>query len=290
MNRKLIFAITAVILLLAVGSWWAFQSAKQCRTEVNTVMYRIPADISEEVRIVHLTDLHSWKFGQENEKLVKLVEQQTPDLILMTGDMLDQSDESADVVCALIEKLTSISPVYYGYGNHEMSWMSRTGADLTPILSDAGATVLDVEYTDISVNGQALRLGGYHGYYRQPGMYDVTAERHATELEFAESFESTDRFKILLCHIPTAWLDWGYMDDYPVDLVLTGHYHGGQIRLPLIGGLYAPYVGWFPEYTEGLYRGERATCVLSTGLGASPGIPRINNLPQMIVVDLVPQK
>ena len=79
------------------------------------------------------------------------------------------------------------------------------------------------------------------------------------------------------------------MDDYPVDLVLTGHYHGGQVRLPMIGGLVAPYVGWFPEYTEGMYVGEKATAILSTGLGSSPGIPRVNNPPQVVVVDLIPK-
>ena len=71
-----------------------------------------------------------------------------------------------------------------------------------------------------------------------------------------------------------------------MDQVLTGHYHGRQIRLPLIGGVYAPYVGLFPEYTEGLYTGEKASCILSTGLGASHWIPRVNNLPQIVVVEL----
>ena len=73
-----------------------------------------------------------------------------------------------------------------------------------------------------------------------------------------------------------------------LDLVLTGHYHGGQIRLPLVGGLYAPYVGMFPEYTEGLFEGEQATCILSTGLGSGTRLPRINNLPEIVVADLIP--
>ena len=146
--------------------------------------------------------------------------------------------------------------------------------------------MLDVAYADIEVNGQPLRLGGYHGYFRQPGMYHLTEEEYRREMDFCDDFEDADRYKILLSHIPTVWLDWGYRNEYPADLVLTGHYHGGQMRLPLIGGLYAPYVGLLPEFTEGMFEGEQATCILSTGLGSSLGLPRINNLPEVTVVTL----
>ena len=105
-------------------------------------------------------------------------------------------------------------------------------------------------------------------------------------MDFAEQFERTDRLKFLLCHIPTAWLDWEYIDCYPVDVVFSGHYHGGQIRLPGIGGLVAPYVGLFPEYTKGVFYGEQAVCVLSAGVGTEENIPRINNFPEVVVVDL----
>ena len=149
---------------------------------------------------------------------------------------------------------------------------------------------MDVSYLDMEVKGQPIRLGGYHAYYRQPGMYPVTEEEHRRQLEFCDDFENTDRYKILMNHVPTAWLDWGYRNECPVDLVLSGHYHGGQVRLPLIGGVYAPYVGLFPKHTRGLFEGEEATCILSTGLGASPGLPRINNLPQIVTVDLIPQQ
>ena len=147
--------------------------------------------------------------------------------------------------------------------------------------------MLDVAYTDIEIKGQVLRIGGYHGYYRQPGMFQITEEERQRQLDFCDVFEDTQQYKILLSHIPSAWLAWGYIEKFPVDLVLSGHYHGGQFRVPLLGGLYGPDVGLFPEYTEGIFVGAQATCVLSTGLGASPGIPRINNLPQIVVVDLI---
>ena len=287
MKKKILIIILSVLLLCAVISGiLIWRSARRCRNELSVVTYTVPSGLEKSVRIVQLSDLHSWTFGEGNIDLIAQVEALEPDLIVMTGDMLDQSDENADVACDLIRALVNTAPVYYGYGNHEYTWMKSHKESLIPVLSEAGAVVLDTEYLDITVNGQELRLGGYHGYWKQPNMFEVTQEQWQREFDFTLAFEDTERFKILLCHIPTPWLDWGYIDDFPVDLVLTGHYHGGQIRLPLVGGLYAPYVGLFPEYTEGIYTGEKATCVLSAGLGASPGIPRVNNLPQIVVVEL----
>lgn len=277
-----------LLTLLTIGSLWVID-AHRCATELTVTRYTLETPLSRPLRLVQLTDLHGRSFGQNNEELVALVRRQEPDLILMTGDMLDKNQEGPEVVCALISRLKEIAPVYYGHGNHESAWEARTGRGLAPLLTEAGATVLDFTYTDITVKGQALRIGGCDAYYRYPGMLAKTREEWDAEQSFADAFEDTQRFKLLLCHIPTVWLDWGNRDKFPVDLVLSGHYHGGQIRLPVIGELYAPYVGLFPPYTEGMYAGETAVCILSTGLGSSPGLPRINNLPQVVAVELVPK-
>lgn len=285
-KRKIQLCVMGALLFaVCAGAYLAVTGGKLAAEK-----YIISTDCCETIRIVHLTDLHSWEFGEQNQELVQMVAEQKPDLILMTGDMLDKADEDAHVACELIEKLVDIAPVYYGYGNHEKAWEKENGKLLEAGLTTAGAVVLDCDYADIEVNGQQLRIGGYHGYYRRPHMLHSSEEQQKKEGRFFDEFENTDRYKILLSHIPTAWLDWGMIDDQPVDLVLTGHYHGGQVRLPFIGGLIAPYVGWFPEYTGGMYVGEKATAILSTGLGSSPGIPRINNPPQVVVVDLIPQK
>lgn len=260
--------------------------ANLCAEQLSSRQYTVNSEkLTQPIRIVQLSDLHSHVFGKDNDVLTALVAEQNPDLIAMTGDMMDKQDDGAEVACGLIRQLREIAPVYYCYGNHEMEWMHRTGTDLTPQLTQAGAVVLDTAYMDITLRDQPLRIGGYHGYYRYWGMQAATGGEEA----FAEAFEDTEDFKLLLCHIPTGWIDWGKIDAFPVDLVLTGHFHGGQIRLPLVGGIYAPYVGFFPEYTEGMYVGEAATAILSTGLGSSPGIPRVNNPPQIVVVDLIPE-
>jgi predicted MPP superfamily phosphohydrolase len=108
-------------------------------------------------------------------------------------------------------------------------------------------------------------------------------------LAFAKDYEGTDRLKLLINHIPTSWVDWGYVNKYSVDIVFSGHFHGGVMRIPILDqGLYAPYVGWFPKFSKGVCTGFRASCVLSAGLGNEYHIPRINNPPEIVVVDLVP--
>lgn len=284
-KKELWMLLAAALILLLVLTEL---HATACATQLTVAHYEVPADITENIRIVHLTDLHGdVPFDADNRALVELVAQQKPDLILMTGDMLDKTDANADAACSLIEACKEIAPVYYGYGNHEYAWVQEHGEILAEELTRAGATVLNVEYCDLTVKDQQLRIGGYYNYYRQPHMFRLTKEEKQAEIAFADAFENTQRYKILLSHIPTAWIDWEYIDKYPVDLVLTGHYHGGQIRLPFLGGLYAPYIGLFPEYTEGMYTGTMATAILSTGLGSNPGVPRINNPAQLVVVDLL---
>ena len=278
--KIIFFTILILIILLGVS---VYLSANW----LTVTYYTIAEDVTESIRIVQLTDLHNSRFGQDNQKLVRKVSEQQPDLIFITGDMINQDEENTEILCTLLEQLTAIAPVYYGFGNHERNWECGTQKELKDKIAQTGAIVLDCEYKDVTVKGQELRIGGYYGYYRQPGMLTKSEAQREKELAFADEFEDTDRIKILLCHIPTAWLDWEYIDKFPVDLVFCGHYHGGQIRLPLIGGLYAPNVGWFPEYTKGIFQGSEATCVLSAGLGNETWVPRVNNLPEIVVADLV---
>lgn len=292
MKRK-VFDKTALmgllLLLLATCGVILCASAQRATMTLTVKGYEMAAEVEEPIRIVQLTDLHGATFGEDNGHLIAKVLELEPDLVLMTGDMLDASDENAGPVLHLIQALSRELPVYYGYGNHEEGWEARTGCSLTPELERAGATVVNVGFVDTEVKGSALRIGGYPGYYGYPGMNASHRQDYDAHMAFFEEFQSAESVTILLCHIPTTWLDWGQWDSVPVDLVLSGHYHGGQVRIPGVGGVIAPYVGLFPPYTEGIFYGEEATCVLSTGLSSSPGIPRIFNLPQIVVVDLVPE-
>ena len=258
-----------------------------CQEHLIVTNYEINAPVNEPIRIVQLTDLHNHEFGKDNSKLIQMVNDQEPDLIVMTGDMNNEDDPDLEVVCHLIEELAKTAPVYFSIGNHEYHWSDED--EMKKAFTDAGAIVVDLSFQDVSINNSDIRIGGYYGSYRVPHLKGLNAEQTAIEMKFFDEFEDTDRYKILLAHIPTAWVDWNYTDKYPVDLIFSGHYHGGVIRIPFIGGMFAPYVGWFPKNTEGVFSGKYGTCILSTGLSGKNWIPRINNDPQIVVTDIVPK-
>ena len=243
------------------------------------------------VRIVHLTDLHNSEFGHENNRLVRKVAQQAPDLILITGDLLNQNDEQTDVAETLIRSLHEIAPVYVSYGNHELAYERTFGADLRQTYTDSGATVLEYNWEELVVNGQAIRLGGVYGYCL-PKEYERTGEARKDECDYLQKFQDTKDYTILMCHMPVSWIRYGSLESWSVDCVLSGHDHGGQIRVPAIGGLWAPDQGWFPGKECGIYWSEdgKRAMVLSRGLGNTDWVPRMNNVPEVLVLELVPER
>lgn len=288
MKKKwLLYLLAVAILYLAA---FTALSAEFSASTVLVTNYELSAPISEKLRIVQLTDLHNAEFGEENKDLVKQVKDLKPDMIFVTGDMLNSGEYRTGIFIDLLKQLVKIAPVYVCYGNHEASWQRRFEKELRTVIEETGASLLEAEYVDVEVKGVALRLGGYAGYYRAPTMTTADPEQQKQEIQFAKDFEDTGRYKILLNHIPTVWLDWDYREEYNVDLVFCGHYHGGQIRLPWIGGLYAPNIGWFPQYTMGLYNDGGAAVVLSAGLGSNRRVPRINNPGEIVCLDLIPEK
>ena len=277
-----------ILLLLLIIIIYVVYSMVYLNQRVYVANYKIETDFADDFRIIQLTDLHDKQFGIDNEDLIQRVKENNPDIIVMTGDMINQDNQDPSDLCQFIEKISYIAPVYYSYGNHEYGWERNWGEDLTSLIEKSGATVLKHEYIDTNIKGNTVRIGGYYGYYRRPHMVSEDKEYYKAEEDFCNSFEDTDKYKILLCHIPTTWLDWNCIDDYPIDLIFCGHYHGGIIRIPFIEqGVYAPYVGWFPPYTKGIFKGEEATCILSTGLGEEHKLPRINNPPEIVFLELL---
>lgn len=283
-----IAALAALILCALV--LLCFFSARRSERTLIVTHYEVTAPLRQAMRLVQLSDLHNHEFGEENGSLVARVRELEPDLILLTGDMLNGDEEDTAVMLRLVRDLRELAPVYCCLGNHELQWQRNFGGDLSAMLEEAGAVVLEGEYLDVEYLGNRLRIGGYANYYRAPVMTTSDPEERRRDLQFADDFEDTDRYKILLNHIPTVWLDWQYRHEYPVDLVFCGHYHGGLVRLPLIGGLYAPNIGFFPRYTKGLFPGIKAKVVLSAGLSFSGRGARINNPGEIVCVDLLPEK
>lgn len=283
--QKVLLIVLSILVLLATVEIYISNTALQV-TQYTVCSEKITAPI----RIVFFSDLHGKEFGSDNERLLDLIAEQKPDLIAVGGDIFNNDADEAEIErnCSFIRRASEIAPVYFCMGNHEFNHLKDPRSVLPDRIRDAGATVLDSEYLDVELNGSAFRIGGYMGFYRQPGMMSSLND-YEKELTFCDSFEASDRFKLLLDHIPTSWIDWDYRNRCDVDLVLCGHYHGGVIRIPFLDqGVYAPYIGWFPPYTKGMFEGEMATCILTTGLAGYGAIPRFFNRPEICVVDVVP--
>lgn len=242
------------------------------------------------LRILQLTDLHNSVFGENNQELLALAAEQSPDLILITGDLLNSDESRTDIATNLISDLDKIAPVYVSLGNHEIEYQQNYGTDMIRLYEDSGAVVLDRQYQDMEVNGQKIRLGGIYGYCL-PEKYLETNEADPEECAFLLDFQNTDLYTILMCHIPVCWMINDGLEEWDVDCVFAGHVHGGQVVLPFIGGVYAPDMGWFPGRLQGMFYSadESSVLVLSAGLGNTEPVPRFYNIPEMVMVDILPE-
>ncbi len=286
MRKKIvgICIVFAVIIYICGG----LLSSKYSLT---STYYTVSAkQINNSIRIVQLTDLHNSQFGTGNGRLVKKVEDQEPDLILITGDLLNSDEENTDIAVTLIEKLTKIAPVYFSYGNHEKEYEDLYDEDITERFEQAGAKVLEYSYEDIEIRDQQLRIGGIYGYCL-PANFLETNEADPEECAFLSEFQDTERFCILLCHMPYSWIVNNGINEWDIDAVFCGHVHGGQVRIPFLGGMWAPDQGWFPGKEAGIYDSAdgKKVMILSRGLGSTEMVPRFNNVPEVIVADFIPE-
>ena len=237
--------------------------------------------VSTPVRLAVLTDLHACAYGEGQKNLLDAVAVQCPDLVLLGGDIVDDEPRMPEErALATVEALAEVWPVYYVTGNHEF-WTERVG-EVKELLRAQGAVVLEGESHTVTAAGQSLRIGGVD----DP---EVGEDVWREQLEAVTAAQDGETFSILLTHRPER------VEDYTgrgFDLVLAGHAHGGQWRLPgLINGLMAPNQGLFPRYAGGRYELDGdTTLIVSRGLAReSTRIPRIFNRPELVVVDIVPE-
>lgn len=246
--------------------------------------------IEESVKLVLISDLHDSEFGEGNQRLVEKIRDQKPDVLLLDGDILNEDSADSHVAVELVERLSEIAPVYYSLGNHEEEYLNRKTSDLMAELKSAGAVVLEQEFSDIEVKGNSLRIGGLYDYafaVDGKGELDVNA-MDETLCKFLKDFQSTDAFSVMMAHRPDSFI-WGDAANYwKIDLVVSGHNHGGQIIIPGKGGLYGGDQGWFPKYVDGMHHFEAVkNMIITRGLGSSSEkLPRFNNIPEIVVIDL----
>ena len=223
-------------------------------------------------KILHISDLQNKKFGKKQRHLIYKTECTAPDMIVITGDLIDRNRTNLDAAMDFVDAIVDIAPVYYVSGNHEHQ--GGYFSELAERLQEAGVKILDNGKSVIERDGDRITLLGLADKSVNP--YYKAALRTLKK-------GSGEDFTILLSHRPELFSDYVQQG---VDLACCGHAHGGQIRLPFIGGIFAPHQGFFPKYTAGMYREGKTAMVVSRGLGNSTFPFRIFNRPELVEITL----
>lgn len=269
-------AMLACLLLLVGLALWALDSRLLIRR------YELSCEqIEQPVRLVVLTDYHGCDYGENGTELVEITADAAPDLILLVGDMFS-ADGDPEEELAMFRALVEIAPTYYVTGNHEY-WEYDVSA-LTTLIGETGVTVLDQNCVTVEAVGQRINLCGVPDPY---AMVYAGAPDTAIQLSRAAEQIDPEAYTILLAHRPELLEDYAALGKF--DLVLSGHAHGGQVRIPgVINGLCAPNQGWFPKYAGGRYEQDGTTMLVSRGLSdqVQMGVPRIFNRPELLIVEL----
>lgn len=281
---KVLFGLCFVLLdMCLVSIWLSYNWLTITNFKVRDEQIESP------FRIVLVSDLHNHRFGKDNHSLIEKIEAQSPDLIVLDGDMINNNSKNSEVAVKIIEQLKDVAPVYYSLGNHEYEYIEAGTSDLIDELEKAGAIVLDHKIYDIEVNGNEIRLGGLYEYGFETSMQ--TEEENEKAVAYLEEFTDTDRYQIICPHRPESLYCWDFVDQWGIDLQLSGHLHGGQVIIPFKGGLYSPVDGWFPRYDYGQYEIGDATMIITRGLGSNiKKLPRFNNPPEIAVIDILPEE
>jgi predicted MPP superfamily phosphohydrolase len=279
---------------------WAFLEQKLLITAKHTVTSRKLPKQLDNTGFVLLADLHNSTFGKNNQRLLRRIDAMGPDFIIMAGDMINKKD-----ICypssafTLVEQLSMKYPVYYAYGNHEQKlerigreasseWSQEqkryysTWVEFKNRLGKLNVIFLDNESTVFEHNASKLRITGVS---LERAYFEFNSSKELTTIDLTnlvgESHE--ERYQILIAHNPVyfkAYADWG------ADLTLSGHLHGGLMRLPGIGGVISPQAKLFPKYDHGKHTHGEHHLVVSRGLGSHSIMPRLFNIPEIIYIKL----
>ena len=280
--RSIIFIISILTILGICQEIWLSENS----LTVNHYQFET-SKTNQEIKLVVLSDLHEHEFGEGNEALVELVKDRHPDLILLLGDFVNEDSEDTDIVCNLIEDIKNFAPIYFALGNHEIAYMERQNTELIQQLGAAGAIVLEKDYVDIEIKNEKIRLGGLYEYAFGFDREDLSDQKVAIKT-YLEDFQETDTLKIMMSHRPDSFVFGDASTHWDVDLVVSGHNHGGQVVIPGLGGLFGGDQGCFPEYVHGMYQIDKINLFVTSGLGSNPKLlPRFNNRPEIAVITIL---
>ncbi|CFX68541.1 Metallo-dependent phosphatase-like [Syntrophomonas zehnderi OL-4] len=291
MNKKMktILAIVAILVIFIVVS---FNISNNYITTTNyfVASQDLPTAF-DGYKILQLSDLHSREFGKNNYKLINKIDKVNPDIVVMTGDMVNSKDENYDVFISLSQALAAKYDVYFVIGNHEQCLGKNNLQSLTQKLTAMGVNVLDNNKATIVKADDNIALYGMWfnlRYYSNLNMKYVQNNVNnyffsIDKMNQVLGKKDAEVFSILLTHNPAyfeTYLKWG------ADLTLAGHIHGGMVRLPWCGGIFSPEKIFFPPYDAGEFSASDKMMIVSRGLGIGNEGFRYFNCPELVVVTL----
>ncbi len=277
-KNHIALSVTIAVLVLALIAfiWWIVWANKA--VQLNKISISAPC----ELKIAHISDFHNAKLKNNNADLVSLIRDAQPDIIAITGDLIDSRHTNAQVSIDFVTELAKIAPCYYVPGNHE-SRMEKEYGELKSALERLGVTILCDSKTIYEKDGQVYTIIGIEDPMFVLEKDSVEKSCEIIREKLAPLAENNEGYTILLSHRPEAFEEYTRAG---VDLALTGHAHGGQVQIPFIGGLIAPNQGFFPKYSEGLHQKDNTSMVISRGIGNSLCPIRVNNRPEIILIEL----
>ena len=274
--KKVLIIVLTILTVFTAYSLWADKALTEREFQIKSES--IPSAF-DGFRVVQVSDLHNATFGKDNAKLLEMIKSSNPDIIAVTGDVIDSRRTDTSIALAFLKEALSIAPVYYVTGNHEFR-IAQTESFVNEI-KDLGITVLENENMTLTEGADSITLCGISDpTFAADYLFGEEAFVVAHHLE---ELRDKDSFTLLLSHRPEFF---DLYVEYGFDLVLSGHAHGGQFRLPIIGGFIAPGQGLFPKYDSGLYEKDGTSMIVSRGIGNSIIPLRLFNRPEIITVVL----
>ena len=275
-----IFLIILLVITIPAVIIWIDSNTRLITTEYKLQYANLP-DAFDGYRIVLLADLHGKEHGTDNERLVTQIKAASPDIIVIAGDLIDRYqpghpvEKQIEIAKTLAEQLVKIAPVYYVTGNHE--WDSGRVQPLLLMLRECEVNVLQNQYRVINIGDEEIIIAGVEDLngpadMKKPDEF-IDNIRQREDTEFVIVLSHRNYFLSLYSRLG-------------VDLVLSGHAHGGMVRLPFTDGLIGPQMDFFPTFTSGIYTKADTNMVVSRGLGNHLGWTRFLNNPQVVVVEL----
>ena len=308
-RKKIRIIIIAVLIVFYAWFFWVLYSYTM-RSYVDPIVTEVTIEsekVTAPIKYIFISDLHENRFGDDNQQLYDQLHDLNPDFILIGGDLINWTTEDARPYAAeVIKNLSEIADVYISLGNHEIEYLiTRNEIEYTNIdrsnssfklpdniygglittIQNEGAIVLQRKWTDIEIRGTKVRIGAAYEDMYSLDDNNPSATMQTDMFSFLTDYQETDALTLYMAHRPSSFLLRNGTSLWNIDVVMSGHEHGGQVILPYLGGLFSRERGFFPGYTHGSFVFGNTTMIVSSGLGSDDEtLRRFNNPPEIVSV------